>query len=201
LTQIKRSAAGRRYGRTLEWNSAMSINPFAPSAPTFDEPLEMLAACHERIEEQLRTLEKLVEHLPAKGADKAAREAAAQVMRYFDTAGVHHHRDEDEDVFPLLRQRAAERNRPEVSAVMNDLEEEHATLDRQWSRVRERLDAVAGGRENALDREDVAHFAWVYRRHMDAEATLVLPFAREALSEPERAALGGRMAERRRIRA
>ncbi|MGH8668869.1 MAG: hypothetical protein ACREUH_06505 [Burkholderiales bacterium] len=27
-------------------------------APSFDEPLEMLAACHERIEAQLGTLER-----------------------------------------------------------------------------------------------------------------------------------------------
>lgn len=177
------------------------MNPFATPAPTFDEPLEMLAACHERIEEQLCTLEKLIEHLAAKGADAAAREAAAQVMRYFDTAGAAHHRDEDEDMFPVLRNLAAERNRPEVSAVINGLEEDHSTMEAQWSRLRERLEAVAAGRGARLDTEDVARFAWLYRRHMEKESALVLPFAREAISETERAVLGSRMAARRRIRA
>jgi hemerythrin-like domain-containing protein len=181
------------------------MDPFATPAPTFDEPLEMLAACHERIEAQLCTLEKLVEHVSGKGADPAAREAAAQVMRYFDTAGEDHHRDEDEDMFPLLRERAAERNRPEVSAVINGLEEDHATMSAQWSRLRARLEALVeagkAGREARLDAGDVAGFAWLYRRHMEKEAALVLPFAREALSETDRAALGGRMAARRRIRA
>ena len=96
------------------------MNPFAAPAPAFDEPIEMLAACHERIEAQLCTLEKLIPHVSAKGADTAAREAATQVMRYFDTAGANHHRDEDEDVFPLLRRLAADRDRPEVSAVINN---------------------------------------------------------------------------------
>ena len=177
------------------------MNPFGPAAPGFDEPLEMLAACHERIEAQLCTLERLIEHLAAKGCDAAAREAASQVMRYFDTAGVEHHRDEDEDIFPLLRQIAGERDRPEVSAVINGLEEDHATMEAQWSRLRERLEAVAAGRDARLDAEDVAHFAWLYRRHMEKEAALVLPFAREAVSETQRAALGERMAARRRIRA
>lgn len=176
-------------------------NPFAAPAPAFDEPLEMLAACHERIEAQLCTLEKLTEHLPAKGADAAAREAAVAVMRYFDTAGVEHHRDEDEDIFPLLRHLAAERKRPEVSAVINGLEEDHATMDAQWSRVRSRLEAIAAGRDARLDAEDVGRFAWLYRRHIEKEAALVLPFAREAVSETERAALGSRMAARRRIHA
>lgn len=177
------------------------MNPFAAPAPAFDEPLEMLAACHERIEAQLCTLEKLIGHLGEHGCDPAAREAAAGVMRYFDTAGAHHHRDEDEDMFPLLRRLAAERNRPEVSAVINGLEEDHSTMEAQWSRLRERLDAVTAGREARLDAEDVGRFAWLYRRHMEKESALVLPFARETISETERAALGSRMAARRRIRA
>jgi hemerythrin-like domain-containing protein len=177
------------------------MNPFAAPAPSFDEPLEMLAACHERIEAQLCTLEKLIEHLPAKGCDRTAREAATQVMRYFDTAGIEHHRDEDEDIFPLLRRLAAERDRPEVSAVINGLEEDHSTMDAQWSRLRVRLQAVAGGRDTRLDPEDVGRFAWLYRRHMEKESALVLPFAREAVSETDRAALGSRMAARRRIGA
>lgn len=177
------------------------MNPFAAAAPTFDEPLEMLAACHERIEAQLATLEKLVEHVPLRGADALAREAAAQVMRYFDTAGVEHHRDEDEEIFPLLRRLAAERDRPEVSAVINGLEQDHSTMDAQWSRLRARLDAICTGRDARLDAEDVAPFAWLYRRHMEKESALVLPFAREAISETERARLGSRMAARRRIRA
>lgn len=177
------------------------MNPFATAAPAFDEPLEMLAACHERIEAQLCTLEKLVEHLAARGADQPAREAATAVMRYFDTAGANHHRDEDEDIFPLLRHLAAERCRPEVSAIINGLEEDHSTMEAQWARLHERLEAVAGGRDVRLDAEDVAHFAWLYRRHMEKESALVLPFAREAVSETQRAALGERMAARRRIRA
>ena len=177
------------------------MDPFAAPAPSFDEPLEMLAACHERIEAQLSTLETLIEHLAANGCDRAAQDAASQVMRYFDTAGVEHHRDEDEDIFPLLRSLAAERNRPEVSAIINGLEEDHATMEGQWSRLRARLEAVAGGRDARLDAEDVGRFAWLYRRHMEKESALVLPFAREAVSETDRAALGERMAARRRIRA
>lgn len=177
------------------------MNPFAANAPSFDEPLDMLAACHERIEAQLCTLERLIEHVAAKGADAPAREAAAQVMRYFDTAGVEHHRDEDEEIFPLLRRLAAERDRPEVSAVINGLEQDHSTMDAQWSRLRERLEAICAGRDARLGAQDVAPFAWLYRRHMEKESALVLPFAREAISETERAELGGRMAARRRIGA
>ena len=174
--------------------------PGAPAgAPGFDEPLEMLEACHGRIEAQLATLERLVAHLAARGADAEAAQAAQAVMRYFDTAGVLHHRDEDEDLFPLLRSLAAERGRPEIAATIDELEREHASMDALWGELRAALDAVAGGRGPRLGAEAVARFAWLYRRHMEREAAAVLPFARQALAAAQRAALGERMAARRRI--
>jgi hemerythrin-like domain-containing protein len=164
--------------------------------PSFDEPLEMLAACHERIEAQLATLERLGPHLEKHGCDAEAKSAAQAVLRYFDTSGRLHHQDEDHDLFPLLRTRAALAGRPEVAAAIDELEREHQTMDAQWTRLRERLAAIAAG-EARLDAEDVARFAWLYRRHMDREATAVLPFAHATLDQAQRAALGGRMAERR----
>ena len=165
-------------------------------APSFDEPLEMLAACHERIEATLDTLERLARHLESSGNDPRARVAAQAVLRYFDTAGAMHHRDEDHDLFPLLRVRAGELERVEVAAVIDELEREHHTMEGQWQRLRERLLRVAEGAAN-LDTEDVTRFAWLYRRHMEQEGAAVMPFAREALKEDERAALGRRMAARR----
>ena len=138
------------------------------------QPLELLAAGHERIEAQLCTLERL-----SRGAE---REAAGGVLRYFDTEGVQHHRAEDEELFPLLRRLAAERGRPEVAAVIGDLEREHATMRLQWSRLRQQLDALANGRAGALDAEEVTRFAWLYRRHMEQEAAVVMPFAKDALA-------------------
>jgi hemerythrin-like domain-containing protein len=164
--------------------------------PSFDEPLEMLAACHERIEAQLATLERLGPHLETHGCDAEAKAAAQAVLRYFDTSGRLHHQDEDHDLFPLLRRRAGAAGRPEVAAAIEELEREHQTMEAQWTRLRARLHGIAAG-EARLSAEDVARFAWLYRRHMDQEATAVLPFAREILDAGERAMLGSRMAARR----
>jgi hemerythrin-like domain-containing protein len=166
--------------------------------PSFDEPLEMLAACHERIEAQLRTLERLGPHLEKHGCDAEAKAAAQAVLRYFDSAGRLHHQDEDQDLFPLLRGRAAVAGRPEVAAAIEELEREHETMETQWTRLRARLEAIAAG-EARLDAEDVARFAWLYRRHMDQEATAVWPFARETLDAGNLAMLGSRMAARRNV--
>jgi hemerythrin-like domain-containing protein len=167
--------------------------------PSFDEPLEMLSACHERIEEKLAVLERLGPHLETKGCDAEAKAAAQAVLRYFDTSGVFHHQDEDEDLFPLLRKRAAERGRADIAAAVEELEREHETMDAQWRRLRQRLLAIVEG-EPRLDVEEVKRFAWLYRRHMDREGAAVLPFAGEALEPAERAALGERMAARRNVK-
>ena len=168
--------------------------------PGFDEPLEMLEACHERIQAQLATLERLGPHLEKKGCDAEARAAAQAVLRYFDTSATFHHQDEDLDLFPLLRVKAAAAARADVSAAIQELEEEHQGMQRQWKRLRERLTAVAAG-EPRLSAEEVASFAWLYRRHMDREATAVLPFARSVISRDEREALGRKMAARRNVPA
>jgi hemerythrin-like domain-containing protein len=166
------------------------------SSPSFDQPLEILVACHQRIEEKLCDLERLGERLAASGCDSSVRSAAQDVLRYFDTAGSLHHKDEDEDLFPLLRVLAARRGRPVIAAAIDELEREHATMESQWKRLREHLSAIAAG-EGRLDAGEVTRFAWLYRRHMNSESAAVLPFAREALDEAQRAALGERMAARR----
>src|SRR2546425_659439 len=159
--------------------------------PGFDQPLEMLEACHERIQAQLGTLERLAPHLETKGCDAEAKSAAQAVLRYFDTSGAMHHQDEDQDLFPVLRTRAAAQARADITTAIDELVREHETMDAQWKRLRERLLAIVAG-EPRLDVEEVARFAWLYRRHMDREATAVLPFARQALDPATRAELGKR---------
>jgi hypothetical protein len=80
----------------------MNSPAFPALAAGTDEPLEMLSACHARIQSQCATLRRLVAHLLAHGVDAEARLAAASVMRYFDTSARHHHADEEEDLFPAL---------------------------------------------------------------------------------------------------
>lgn len=55
-------------------------------AASFAQPFEMMCACHEKMLRTLALLEKLRVHLAEQGADEQARQAARDVMRYFDKA-------------------------------------------------------------------------------------------------------------------
>lgn len=146
------------------------------------EPLDMLEACHERIEFQLGVLENLGAHLAARGSDETARAAVGAVMRYFDTAAAAHHREEDEDLFPLLRAAAARDGRDEICATLYELEREHQTMERLYTQLRAELEAIAAGESPRLDAQLVASFAWIYRRHLRIEADLLLPYARQVIA-------------------
>ena len=54
--------------------------PFGARAADFDDPFEILEACHARIARMLRTLERLPAHVSAHGVDDEAREAIARGM-------------------------------------------------------------------------------------------------------------------------
>ena len=47
----------------------------------FEQPFEMLVACHERVNRMLTLLSRLREHMSSHGADDNARQAARDVMR------------------------------------------------------------------------------------------------------------------------
>jgi len=107
----------------------------APAAG-FEVPLEMLSACHGRVEHQCQTMLRLVPHLAANGPDKAARKAAQNIMRYFDTSAKHHHADEEEDPFPALLQAAPESARAYLIGLTNTLLVQHRELKLAWCQDR-----------------------------------------------------------------
>src|SRR5215467_6838427 len=72
-------------------------------AHDFTEPLELLSDCHRRIEMFLGILEaiaKCVDQAPS----EEARRALDSALRYFREAAPKHTADEEESLFPRLRQ-------------------------------------------------------------------------------------------------
>ena len=166
----------------------------APVAPDFDHPIEMLAACHERIQDQIDTLDRLLVHLAAHGCDEQATRAAANVMRYFDTAGEHHHEDEEVDLFPLL-----EAQSPGAASLTERLRADHANMRALWHTLRVQLSAIAEGTSKQLDPTLVDAFARLYRDHIALEESELLPLAERVLGNAAAEMLGANMARRRRV--
>lgn len=176
----------------------MKLDRLFNSAPSFDEPIEMLKACHERIAAQCETLEKLVAHLPLHGPDLQAQQAARNVMRYFDVAGPHHHADEEQDLFPMLIDIDDRMDSP-IRERITALRDEHRSLDAAWARLRAVLADIAEEKRVPLDEELVAAFVGAYRSHIAQEERDILPFAQAHLDEWQRARLSEAMVARRTV--
>ncbi len=168
-------------------------------AADFDHPIEMLAACHERIEDRIDVLRRLLPHLASHGCDGEARQAAANVIRYFDTAGEHHHEDEETDLFPVLIERAA--NGKETAVLIDRLRSDHVRMRALWQSLRAPLSAMAAGSSAELDRAIVSEFTRVYEEHIALEERELFPLAARVLDENVLKTLGVEMARRRGVTA
>ena len=186
------------------------ISLHAAPAAGFDEPFEMLLACHERVLRMLQLLQRLGGHLADRGNDSDARQAARDVMRYFDIAGPAHHQDEERHLFPALLAAAGPHQAvPEQSVqlvqLVQRLHQDHSAMEQGWRQVRADLQAVCegapvdGGLLEALAaaRARWQQFAELYAAHIVAEEGEAYPAARALLDEPALQQMGDEMAARR----
>ncbi len=174
----------------------------SPSAG-FDQPFEMLGACHERVQRSLDLLARLVEHLQRRSAlqladpvDADGRSAAADVARYFNLAAPQHHLDEERHVIPRLQASG----QPALVAAAVQMLADHRVIEAVWSRLGPMLAALAAGTLPPLDALAAAagDFIAVHARHLPLEDSIAFPAALAATDAETRAAMGAEMAARRR---
>jgi hemerythrin-like domain-containing protein len=165
----------------------------------FEQPFEMLEACHDRVRRSLALLEKLVDYLDTHGHDTQSRSAAADVLRYFDLAAPLHHADEEAHVFPLLLSQGDALLRTAVRGLQSD----HQRMGVLWAAVREPLlrwcqpgylDSVP-----ASTRATVTSFRTLYDTHLATEEGLAFPTARSHMAAAELHDMGRQMQARRRV--
>lgn len=168
-----------------------------PHSPSLDEPLEMLEACHERIEAQLKTLERLLDYLPRHGADEQACQAARNILRYFNQAGPNHHEDEERNLFPMLVAGATADEVAAVQLLVGDLVADHVQMTEALDVVRPQLVSIAEGLGTILEEASVRCLAELYRQHIVKENTTLLPLSRRLLAPLDLATLSRAMTARR----
>ena len=176
---------------------AIALPGFDSPAVGFEQPYEMLGACHERVQRSLDLLGRLLDYIANKGHDTQTQSAAADVLRYFDLAAPLHHQDEEQHVFPRL---LAQGNAAQRAAVLR-LQAEHRRMEQDWAVLRTTLlrwrepgciEAV-----DAATREVAARFVALYTEHLNTEDTLVFPAARTLTPEGELESMGAEMQARR----
>lgn len=170
----------------------------APAAG-LEAPFEMLAACHERVERMLALQAKLQQHLLDTGCDEPARQAARDVMRYFDLAAPLHHQDEELHVFPPLLAGADAALRELAQRLIRD----HRQMETAWREARRTLLAVADSPAcgwtplSAAQTEALNQFAALYRQHLGDENAIAYPAAQAALPPAVVQAMSQDMMQRR----
>ena len=167
----------------------------ASPAAGFDEPFELMAACHERMARTLALLERMAAHVATHGCDAQAKDAAKDVLRYFTIAAPLHHEDEELHVFPRLR----EDGNGELAA---RLQADHREMETRWAAIVPDLESI---RDGAMPGETLAAvserwstFATLYRHHIDAEDHDAYPMANAATPGTDLRVMGEEMAGRRR---
>ena len=167
---------------------------FRSPGASFDEPIEMWLACHQRVRRFAVLLERLRVHVERVGADEEAQLTAASIRRYFNEAAPRHHEDEEVDMFPLLRERGGD---AETLAVLDRVEAEHLAMTALWRVLDGLLARIGTGEAAWLDPELVSRFAATYETHIEAEETQLLPALQRVLDAADWMTVGRAMAERR----
>jgi hemerythrin-like domain-containing protein len=169
----------------------------AAPAAGFDEPFELLAACHQRVERMLGLLQRLQPHLQAHGADRAGAEAARDLLRYFDLAAPHHHEDEERHVLPVLQASA----NVALPALALRLKADHRAMTVAWAGLRPSLARLEQGHwpedDAAAQFIRWAAFDALYRDHLAAEDGMAYPEVSKCLTPRMLVAMGDEMARRR----
>ena len=177
----------------------MPITIGAKRESDFTDPIGMLGDCHRRIERFLNVLVVLAGQ--QNGGPLDEEQSKTTSLRYFRDAAPKHKADEEDSLFPRLRQ-TGDAEAVALLARIESLEQEHECA----SKVHDEVDQL-GQRwldQRTLSMDDasrlsalVGQLAVLYRRHIEIEDAEVFPVAAKVLSTADRISVGAEMASRR----
>jgi hemerythrin-like domain-containing protein len=179
----------------------MAIQIGQKPSPTFHQPLELLSDCHRRVESFLRALILVTEQARGSALDSPRQEALRTALRYFREAAPKHTADEEESLFPRLRE-LAEAGVKEALEKIEQLEADHDRADKDHQRV-EKLGQkwLAQNRlepdETAQMLEALRRLQSIYEKHIAIEDNEIFPLAGKVLDAETLKRIGREMADRR----
>lgn len=179
----------------------MAVNLGDKPLAGFNQPLEMMADCHRRIEHFLGVLKRVEARFGASQLTEDARRALEASLNYFANAAPRHTADEEQSLFP--RMRASECSDARVVAMELDrLERDHRwgeanhalveRLVRQWLAMGRIDDQRRKSLQQALD-----ELASMYAAHIQLEEQRVFVLASYMLRPEQLCEIGEEMKRRR----
>ena len=156
--------------------------------PSFEDPIAMLLACHDKIRRFCSELALLPNHVAEHGWDELALNSAERICQYFNQAAPLHHLDEEADLFPAYLPLAHASD----LQLMQQLSDAHHVMEQTWQRLNTQLST----HNEPLSIEDIQSLRELYEQHMSVEEPL---FGRiqAALQADVLHRLGQSMADRR----
>jgi len=170
------------------------IEPIQPQL--LRSPIDFLFAEHYRQRVVLNHLERIAADPTMPDWTRVAK----AILDYLRRDLPYHVQDEERDLFPLMRKRCTAEDR--IDAVFRILSAEHVGDDELADLLIDTLKQQRGPgkKEATVELGRVAHaFAETQRRHLVWENTLVLPLARQRLTDADLLRFGRKMAARRSI--
>ena len=160
------------------------------------DPITIIENVHAQHAALCDTLECIADSLP-KAIDA---DLCASVLDVLKNDLPLHHKDEEDGLFPILREKAL--TDESLAIHLNQLSWEHSADESAAHEIAEALEKLASGEHpenpNMLGYMLRAFFE-SYRRHLHLEDTVLLPLARDRLSAEELAKLSAIMTAHRKL--
>jgi hemerythrin-like domain-containing protein len=181
----------------------MAVRIGAKPDSGFDDPIGMLSDCHRRIERFLDVLHRVARRAQHNALDAGERSAVEAALRYFRESGPRHNMDEEESLFPRLKNldTGAAPSEPvlsEIARLSSDHAEAaplHGEVDTLYSKW------ISAGALEAADRARLlaatASLQQLYQEHIRVEEELIFPCAARLLDRGTIAAMGAEFKGRR----
>jgi hemerythrin-like domain-containing protein len=176
----------------------MSVQIGAKPDSGFDDPIGMLTDCHRRIEHFLAVLVLVADRAAGRALTSEESAAVHAALQYFHKGGQRHNADEEESLFPRLRDAARADGFNEIEGLESDhrdaghLHEEVEKLYHSWTQ------------SSALSRPDQAELASttqrlkrLYDEHIRLEEQVVFPRAAKLLNQQSIREIGQEFRTRR----
>jgi hemerythrin-like domain-containing protein len=168
----------------------------------FDDPTGLLSDCHRRIEMFMRALEAVAMVIDSP-PDEETKKALETALRYFHEAAPKHTADEEESLFPRLR----ELQSPEIESAFSKLEElegEHRWAEPLHAQLESLgLEYLSRGQLSPIQAEAfrtaVMQLSQMYKRHIAVEDGTLFPVAAKVLADNQKQAIAAEMAKRRAV--